>query len=480
MIIGRSTRKHGVLTRSGPGANLGRGDRCESDRKPRTVSNRERNRMFRRRIPVGGLYGGALALLLITSGASHSDAPEPATQRATCAPGNADLSVPSGFCVQIFADDVGRARHIVVAKTGDVFVTLASSRDESRPVGVLALRDIDGDGRADVQRRFGDSGGTGIALYRDYVYFAADDAVLRYPVPTGRLEPDGPPDTIVSGLPADGSHRSKSIAITRDGTLYVDIGSRSNACQEETRTQGSPGQDPCPELETRAGIWKFDANAIGQVQADGQRFATGLRNVVALTLHPLSSDLYGAVQGRDQLNTLWPGLFNEQQNAEKPSEKMVLIEEGDDFGWPYCYHDPELGLLVLAPEYGGNGLERGRCTAKQEPLMAFPAHWAPDGMLFYSGTQFPSRYRFGAFIAFHGSWNRAPLPQGGYNVVFVPFAGDRPTGEWEIFADGFAGDDMSPRGAAHRPTGLAQGADGSLFITDDRAGRIYRISYTGG
>jgi glucose/arabinose dehydrogenase len=232
-------------------------------------------------------------------------------------------------------------------------------------------------------------------------------------------------------------------------------------------------------LEARAGIWTFDAGAIGQVQADGRRFATGLRNVVGLTLHPLSDDLYGVVHGRDQLNTLWPDLFTDRQNAEKPSEKLVLIEENDDFGWPYCYHDPELGLLVLAPEYGGDGRERGRCTEKQEPVMAFPAHWAPNGILFYSGTQFPGRYRFGAFIAFHGSWNRAPLPQGGYNVVFVPFVGDSPTGEWEIFADGFAGGDMSPGGAAHRPSGLAQGTDGSLFVTDDRAGRIYRVYYTG-
>lgn len=438
--------------------------------------------MYRRPLPVAGLLGSVTALLVITATATHTREPQPRPedQRATCAPGNAGLTVPPGFCVQIFADDVGRARHIAVAKNGDVFVALASSRDETDRVGVLVLRDIDGDGSADVQRRFGDSGGNGIAVYRDYVYFAPDDAVLRYSWPTGRLDPAGPPDTIVSGLPADGSHRAKSIAITRDGTLYVNIGSASNACQEESRTRGSPGQDPCPELETRAGIWRFDANTVGQVQADGQRFATGLRNVVALTLHPLSDDLYGVVHGRDQLNSLWPDLFSEQENAEKPSEELVLIEEGDDFGWPYCYHDPEINLLVLAPEYGGNGMERGRCAEKQEPIMTFPAHWAPDAVLFYSGTQFPGRYRLGAFIAFHGSWNRAPLPQGGYNVVFVPFVGDSPTGEWEIFADGFAGGDVSPRGAAHRPTGLALGTDGSLFITDDRAGRIYKVTYTGG
>jgi glucose/arabinose dehydrogenase len=109
--------------------------------------------------------------------------------------------------------------------------------------------------------------------------------------------------------------------------------------------------------------------------------------------------------------------------------------------------------------------------------VAFPAHWAPNGLLFYAGTQFPERYRGGAFIAFHGSWNRAPLPQGGYNVVYVPFVGNVSSGEWEVFADGFAGADMSPRNAEHRPVGLAEGPDGSLYVSDDAGGRIYKIYY---
>jgi glucose/arabinose dehydrogenase len=438
--------------------------------------------MVRSRLTIAALLGSVFLVLAFCLGLKPNDRLTSAggTQRSKCAPGNAGLAVPPGFCVQIFADRVGRARHITVGKNGDVFVALATSRDEDDPTGVLALRDIDGDGQADIQRRFGDTGGTGIALHGDHLYFAPDDAVLRYPMRTGSLEPVGPPDTILAGLPADRSHRAKSIAIARDGSLYVNIGAPSNACQVQSRTPGSPGQDPCPELETRGGIWRFDGNRTGQTQADGQRFATGLRTVVALTLHPLSGGLFGAVHGRDRLNTLWPELFDERQNAEKPSEELVLIEAGDDFGWPYCYHDPEIRLLVLAPEYGGDGLERGRCTEKKEPIVAFPAHWAPNALLFYSGTQFPSHYRLGAFVAFHGSWNRAPLPQGGYNVVFVPFAGDRPAAEWEVFADGFAGADRSPRGAAHRPSGLAQGPNGSLFVTDDRSGRIYKISYVEG
>jgi glucose/arabinose dehydrogenase len=414
---------------------------------------------------IAGSLCCAALLVTFTVAAGKNDRfnPDTAPQRVRCAADNAGLTVPDGFCVQIFADNVGRARHLVVED----------------PVGVLALRDLDGDGEADTQRRFGDSGGTGIALHGNYLYFAPDNAVLRYPIRTGSLEPTGSPETIVSGLPATGSHRAKSIAIARDGSLFVNIGTSSNACQQQDRTAGSSGQDPCPELETRGGIWRFDANRIGQTQADGTRFATGLRNVVALTLHPLSGFLYGAVHGRDQLSSNWPDLFGDADNADKPSEELVLIEEGDDFGWPYCYHDPAIDLLVLAPEYGGDGLERGRCTEKKEPIEAFPAHWAPNGLLFYSGTQFPSEYRLGAFIAFHGSWNRAPMPQGGYNVVFVPFDGDNPSIDSWVFADGFAGADKSPRGAAHRPSGLAQGPRGSLFVTDDSSGRIYKISYLG-
>jgi glucose/arabinose dehydrogenase len=166
-------------------------------------------------------------------------------------------------------------------------------------------------------------------------------------------------------------------------------------------------------------------------------------------------------------------------NAEKPAEEFVRIEEGDNVGWPYCYYDPEIERKVLAPEYGGDGSRQGRCADMKDPLIGFPAHWAPDGLLFYAGDQLPQRYRGGAFVVFHGSWNRAPEPQAGYKVVFAPFEGGNPTGEWEVFADGFAGDDPSPQSAAHRPVGIAEGPDGSLYVSDDRGGRIYRILFRG-
>ncbi len=344
---------------------------------------------------------------------------------------------------------------------------------------MVALRDSDGDGRADEQHDFGDLGGTGIALYNGYLYFAPDDRVLRYPLTSGHLQPSGPPETVVSDLPSERSHAAKSIEISRDGDLFVNIGAPSNSCQVEDRSIRSPGQDPCPELERRAGVWRFDADRTGQTQADGHRFATGLRNMVALDLHPETGVLYGVQHGRDQLGQNWPGLYSEQDNAEKPAEEFVRIDEGDDFGWPYCFYDPELDRKVLSPEYGGDGQTVGRCEGKEDPIVAFPGHWAPNGLLFYTGGQFPARYRGGAFIAFHGSWNRAPLPQQGYNVVFQPMQDGKPAGDWEVFADGFAGGEKHPREAEHRPAGLAQAPDGSLYVADDRGGRIYRIHYAG-
>jgi len=425
------------------------------------------NRVVRRS---GGLAVGMTALLLTAGPPDRPSAALPA-----CAPGNGGLTLPTGFCAVVVADQVGSPRHLAVAPNGDLFVALENRR--GGPGGVLALRDTTGDGRADVEAHFGAAGGTGIALATGALYFATRSTVLRYPMHAGQLTPIGEPQVIARDLPSDGNHTAKNLALSADGkTLFVNFGSATNSCQVADRTLESPGRDPCPELAYRSGIWRLDPGKANQTGATGARYATGIRNAVGLAVAP-DGLLWSTQHGRDQLGQNWPKLFNDAQNAEKPSEELFQVNAGDDFGWPYCYHDLELGHLVLAPEYGGDGKQVGRCAQKKEPAVAFPGHWAPDGLTFYAGTQFPERYRGGAFIAFHGSWNRAPLPQAGYRVVFVPFKDGQVAGAYETFADGFWKED--PAGPKHRPVGVAVGPDGSLYITDDAGGTIWRVMYKG-
>ncbi|MGH7547188.1 MAG: PQQ-dependent sugar dehydrogenase [Gemmatimonadales bacterium] len=416
----------------------------------------------------GGLAVGT-AVVLSTAGLPG----QPSAVSPACDPDNGGITLPAGFCALVVADQVGPARHLAVAPNGDLFVAIEARGGRG---GVLALRDTSADGKADVQERFGTDGGTGIALGRDVLYFSTSTTVFRFPIAAGRLTPTGAAQIIVRDLPAEGSHRAKSLALSPDRrTLFVNIGSPSNSCQVADRSAESPGKDPCPELATRAGVWRFDANEPNQTQ-DGKRFATGIRNAVGLGFDP-GGGLWATQHGRDQLGQNWGRLFTLEQSAEKPSEELLHVREGDDFGWPYCYHDPELRHRVLAPEYGGDGKKVERCAQKMEPALAFPAHWAPNGLLFYTATQFPAAYRRGVFITFHGSWNRAPLPQQGFHVVFVPFKEGKPAGAYQTFADGFRPE--SGDGPQHRPVGVAQGPDGSLYITDDAAGRIWRVMYKG-
>ncbi len=158
---------------------------------------------------------------------------------------------------------------------------------------------------------------------------------------------------------------------------------------------------------------------------------------------------------------------------------MNHILKGDDFGWPYCYWSNDEHKLVTAPEYGGDGKQATRCATRKQPVYAFPGHWAPNDMMFYTGKQFPAEYRNGAFIAFHGSWNRAPLPQQGFRVVFLPMTGDKASAHRDFATDFSANGGAGKDGRLHRPTGLAQGTDGSLYIADDVGGTVYKISYKG-
>jgi len=430
----------------------------------------------------------ALLLMLLTL-ACGTEAPDttdtdpPKTSpsvEAACEPGNGGIVLPDGFCATVFADEIGRARHIAVTADGIVYVSLRSAEEDAG--GVVALRDNDGDGRADERAQFGDHYGTGMEVHEGHLYFGTNDSILRYELTAGQLEPEGAYETWIEGFPKQRQHAVKPMTFDDQGNIYVNVGAPSNACMETMREEESPGLNPCPQRERQASVWRFENGRPGQTQSvDGHRYASGIRNSVALAWDPGSKNVFVAQHGRDSLDTLWPKLFEPEFSRDNPAEEFLKLEDGADFMWPFCYWDTSLDKKVRAPEYGGNGTDVGDCDMAPEPLVAFPAHWGPNDLLFYQGDQFPAAYQGGAFIAFHGSWNRAPFPQGGYNVVFVPMSGGEVDGDWEVFADGFNGSDelMSPRDAVYRPTGLAEAPDGSIYVSDSMKGRIWRIFYTG-
>ncbi|HXT76387.1 MAG TPA: c-type cytochrome [Candidatus Eisenbacteria bacterium] len=408
-----------------------------------------------------------------------------------CANDDSGLKLPAGFCASVFADSVGHARHMVVAPSGVVYVNTWSgeyyANDKPHDGGFLvALQDKAGAGKADVQERFGETvetgghGGTGIGIYQGAIYAETNDKIVKNAMESGSIVPQGASTTVVSELPLGGDHPMHPFLIDTKGAMYVDVASASNACQLKNRTLKSPGADPCVELETRGGIWKYDANKTDQKFSKADRFATGIRNGEGFATDA-NGHLFVTQHGRDQLHANWPELYKPDEEATLPAEEIMSLKSGGDYGWPFCYYDSFQQKLALAPEYGGDGGKKiGLCAQKSPPAAAFPAHWAPNALLHYDGKQFPARYRSGLFVAFHGSWNRAPYPQGGYNVVFQPMNGEKAAGNCEIFADGFAGAVKSPEGAAHRPSGLAVGPDGALYVSDDVKGRIYRIVYRGG
>jgi glucose/arabinose dehydrogenase len=433
------------------------------------------------------LTAAAAILLLVEPPTAHA---RDAGNTAGCVD-DAGLRLPPGFCASIFADDLGHVRHIVAAPDGVLYANTWSGRyypESPPPPGgfLIALQDTTGRGKANVIRRFGATpangghGGTGIALFHGYLYAEEHGRIVRYRMSPGSIVPTGPAQTVVSGLPLTGDHPMHPFAIDRDGWLYVDSASPSNSCQRQNRMLESPGISPCPELATRGGIWRYSARKLHQRFSPAARFATGIRNADGITIDGTGHGVYATQQGRDQLGQNWPKLFTPEQGAYLPAEELLRVVRNGDYGWPYCFYDGVQRKLVLAPEYGGNGRKVGMCARKRGPAAAFPAHWAPNDVALYYGRQFPAGYHGGAFLAFHGSWNRAPFPQQGYDVVFQPLADGRAAGQCVIFADGFAGRKATPETAAHRPAGLAVGPHGALYVSDDVKGRIYKIVYRGG
>jgi len=423
-------------------------------------------------------------LAALAPGAASAATPLPAPD-----PDDGAISLPPGFRALVYADNLvvnkrignspEKLRGLAVAPNGDVYA-------KGKFGLILALRDTNGDGRADLIKEFGPGdGGTHILFHDGWLYHSSRTAVYRYKYTPGELVPTSPMETVVKDLPAEKDHDAKAFAFDDQGRLLVEVGSPYNVFSEGDRRKGAKGKTAAEIAEfqkTYGGFWRFDAHRLNQTQADGTRFSTGHRHAMGLQFHPVSKQFFIAQMGRDNLNVVAPEFYDELDNAERISEVMHLLREGSDLGWPTTYWDPIKKARMLAPEYGGDNRTRVDDPKFDRPAVAFPAHWAPIQMARYDGPQFPAKYRGGMFIAFHGSWNRAPRSQAGYNVCFVPFdAKGLPTGRYEQFAWGFPGVEefTSTRDARFRPAGVTPGPDGSLYIGETEKGRIWRVIYTG-
>jgi glucose/arabinose dehydrogenase len=375
-------------------------------------------------------------------------------KKAKAAAETAGLKLPAGFTATRFAEDLGEARHIAVTPEGDVYVKLSGLKDGK---GIYYLHDSNGNGKADTKFGFGDYTGTGMGIKNGYLYASSDTKVYRYKLDAkGKVINPDKPELIITGLLDRHEHESKPFTFDNAGNIYVTIGAYSNSCQVIDRTKGSAGIRPCPILDSAAGIWQFKADKMDQTYGDGTRYATGLRNEMGISWNQDVNALYVTQHGRDQLHDLYPDMYTTQQSAELPAECLYRLNKGDNAGWPYIYYDQIQHKKILAPEYGGDSKKTAGEDAI-DPLMAFPGHMAPNGLLFYEGNMFPEKYKH------------------------VPFKDGKPSGNWEVFADDFAGGEqyMSPNEAKHRPCGLAQGPDGSLYVSDDQGGTIYKIVYKG-
>jgi glucose/arabinose dehydrogenase/cytochrome c5 len=430
-----------------------------------------------------------VATLALSAAVSRADLPKPDAD-------DGGITLPEGFRALVYADNlvvgkqVGRShenlRGLAVAPNGDVYAKGKFGK-------IWALRDTDGDGRADKIEEFGPGdGGTHIAFHDGYLYHSSRKNVYRYKYTPGELVPSSPLEVIVHDLPAEKDHDAKAFAFDESGHMIVEVGSPFNVYSEPDRQFGAFGYPRSMVdkfQQTYGGFWRFDPSKPNQTQADGVRFSTGHRHSLALVWQPVSKNFFMAMMGRDNMNIVDPTDYDELDNAERDAEEFHLLKEGINLGWPYSYWDPIKKARMRAPEYGGDNRRREDNPAFDKPLIAFPAHWAPLQMCLYEGTQFPAHYRNGMFLAFHGSWNRAPRAQAGYKVVFIPFdANGMPTGDtahgagdYEEFAVGFPQKDyfVASKEAMYRPSGVAVGPDGSLYISETEKGRIWRVIYTG-
>lgn len=391
------------------------------------------------------------------------------------------LRLPAGFHATVVAEGLGAIRHLAVRGNGDIYVS--TPRDQKglgKGGGIIGLR-LDASHKAvDVQHFGSIDGATGIRFHNGALYATSPSGIYRFTFNGSALVPARSPETIVEGMPTTfpGFNRAnRPLAFDASGHVFVSVEASGNFCADpETKPNTPPvGLKPCPDLGVRAGIWRFSADKTGQkFPTDGEQWATGIRDLSALDWSSADGNLYAIMHGRDSLNRNWPNLVSATDD-DHIADEMHRVTKGTDFGWPYTYYDGVRKMRLVSPEYGGDG-KTAATGDYSTPLLTFHSRRsAPVDLLFYAGTSFPATYRNGACIVLHGTANKT-----GYDVVFVPFGKSGPAGEPAVFADGFAAFDQStsvPPRARYRPIGAAAGPDGSLYVADSQAGRIWRIAY---
>jgi glucose/arabinose dehydrogenase len=387
-------------------------------------------------LSLSGLLGGCT--LRIGSPSQLSATPAPTaiqlqeTSEVETPPGmrppSEPITLPPGFAIAVYAQDLAGPRMMAVGPSGELYV---AERGADR---IIRLPDQDEDGLADQVQVVADGldAPSSLAFYKDgSLYVGETTRVLRL------SEPDAAGvfqmrDVIVDGLPT-GGHSTRTVLFSPDWEiLFVSIGSSCNVCLEN-------------DLR-RAAIVRYNPDGSGE-----QIYASGLRNAVGITFRPGTDELWATNNGRDLMGD------------DLPPETINLVRMGDDFGWPRCHSG-----RISDPEFGG----QDACQGVAPPAVEMQAHSAPLGLTFYTGDQFPEAYRGDLFVAFHGSWNRS-VPTG-YKVVRIPFQNGEP-GPLQDFAVGW----LVNGSAWGRPVDVITASDGSLFVSDDGGGKIYRIFYMG-
>ena len=355
-------------------------------------------------------------------------------------PADAWPKVPPGFVVELFASGLDNPRTLRAAPNGDIFVA------ESGPGRIRVLRAPENGAKTPELRTFAENlyQPFGMAFWPRpdprYVYIANTDSVVRFPYRGGDLQPAGPAETIVAGLPR-GGHWTRDIVFSGDGRrMFVSVGSRSNAAD---RLINAPWQSD----EGRAVVLSFTPDG-----KDKRFFATGLRNCVAMAMQPGAGDLWCSVNERDGLGD------------DLPPDYLTRVRDGAFYGWPWFY----IGANE-DPRHAGEHADLRRRVIVPEVLTQ--PHSAPMEITFYEAAQFPAEYRGEIFAAFHGSWNRTKRT--GYKVVRVLLRNGEPTGEYEDFLTGFVASDRNVWG---RPVGVALDKSGALLIADDVGNTVWRVT----